>query len=54
MLIEDIIQSILEDMHEDRRKSVDGGMDPLVKLVDAMRVSVLRLDDEAIKEHSKR
>lgn len=32
MLIEEIIQSILEGMHEDWRKSVDGGMDSMIPL----------------------
>lgn len=33
MLIEEIIQGILEGMHEDWRKSVDGGMDPMIPFV---------------------
>nr|CAN68631.1 hypothetical protein VITISV_003860 [Vitis vinifera] len=32
MLIEEIIQSILEGMHKDWRKSVDGGMDSMIPL----------------------
>ena len=39
MLIEEIIQSILEGMHKDWRKSVDGGMDSMIPLAKIDRKS---------------
>lgn len=36
MLIEEINQSILEGMYKDWRKSVDGGMDPMIPFVNPM------------------